>query len=107
MQNPTVRTRSGLLWNLISLVAGWCAATTATATAISANSAGDSFVVVAAQPSAQLTSIGVANSQSAAPYTATIEGAVVHAIPTLDGFGLFVLAALLGLAVLWLWRRRE
>lgn len=30
-----------------------------------------------------------------------------HAIPTLDGFGLFVLATLLGLAVLWFWRRRQ
>jgi hypothetical protein len=38
---------------------------------------------------------------------AAANGTAAHAIPTLNGFGLFVLAALLGLAALWLWRRRE
>ena len=33
--------------------------------------------------------------------------AVVHAVPTLDGLGLFTLATLLGIAALWLWRHRQ
>lgn len=38
---------------------------------------------------------------------AAANGAAAHTIPTLDGFGLFVLAALLGVAALWFWRRRQ
>lgn len=38
---------------------------------------------------------------------ATSAGVIAHAIPTLDGFGLLVLATLLGVAVLWLWSRRQ
>lgn len=35
-------------------------------------------------------------------------GAVVaHPVPALDGFGLLIMATLLGLAALWYWRRRE
>jgi len=49
----------------------------------------------------------VAASGCASANAATANGAIAHAIPTLDGFGLFVLAALLGVAVLWLWRRRQ
>ncbi|MBK8740437.1 MAG: IPTL-CTERM sorting domain-containing protein [Betaproteobacteria bacterium] len=38
--------------------------------------------------------------------TADVAG-VAPAVPTLDGFGLLIMATLLGLAALWYWRRRE
>ena len=52
------------------------------------------------------TSIQVANS-TASMSVQSADGVVVHPIPALDGFGLLVMAALLGVAALWIWRRQQ
>jgi hypothetical protein len=49
--------------------------------------------------------IHVANSQSTA--VQTVDGITVHAVPTLDGFGLLVVSLLLGFAAFWIWRRQQ
>ncbi len=43
---------------------------------------------------------------ASATATAAVAG-TAHAVPTLDGFGLLIMATLLGLAALWYWRRRQ
>lgn len=52
------------------------------------------------------TRVSVGNS-SASPGIDSPADGVAHAIPTLDGSGLLVLASLLGVAALWMWRRRQ
>lgn len=54
---------------------------------------------------ASATAIAVSNSQSSTAQV--IDGVTVHAIPTLDGFGLLIVALLLGAAALWIWRRQQ
>ena len=85
----------------------WCASAKADSPLSSLSPVEQSVALPAAPPNPLPATFVVANSQSGARLATAVEGAVVHAIPALDGFGLLVLAALLGLAVLWLWRRRQ
>jgi hypothetical protein len=50
------------------------------------------------------TSILVVNSRAST--TQSIGDSVVHPIPTLDGFGLFVTAIIMAAAAFWIWRRQ-
>ena len=65
-----------------------------------------------AQPSASQdtffvpTSIHVGNSTATAQVQIG-DNILAHPIPTLDGSGLLVVAGLLGVAALWLWRRQQ
>jgi hypothetical protein len=107
MQNPTFWARLGLLWCLFIFAACWCASAKAAASNFAGTPAADSVAALAAPPNIVTTTIAVANSQTNATQVVAANGVVAHAIPTLDGFGLFVLAVLLGLAVLWFRHRRE
>jgi IPTL-CTERM motif len=107
MQNPAFSARLGLLWCLFIFATCWCASTKAASPDFPGSPANHPAAVVADQVRAKTTTITVANSQANSTHAVAANGAEVHAIPTLDGFGLFVLAASLGLAVLWLWRRRQ
>jgi len=49
--------------------------------------------------------ISVANTQSIAVHPK--DALIVHAIPTLDGFGLLIMSLLLGAAAFWIWRRQQ
>ena len=51
------------------------------------------------------TSIRVANTQSLSIQSA--DDLVVHPVPALDGFGLFVTAILVAAAAFWIWRRQR
>ncbi len=52
------------------------------------------------------THLSIANS-SASTQVQAADGIVAHPIPTLDGFGLLIVVALLGIAALWIWRRQQ
>ena len=106
MQNPAFWGRLGLLWCLFIFATCWCASTKAASPHFSGLPAGHPVALVAAPSAAVPTTVAVTNSQTRATRETTA-GDIVHAIPTLDGFGLFLLAALLGLAALWVWRRRQ
>ena len=72
------------------------------------NAAVKSVMASASSPMTNLTpatAIAVENSGSSTAQV--IDGVVVHPIPTLDGFGLLVVALLLGAAALWIWRRQQ
>jgi hypothetical protein len=107
MRNPAFWARSGLLCCLFTFAAVWCAGANALTPAFSSPATNHEAIASAAQPAAVTTTLSVANSQAKAASAVGKDGAVVHAIPTLDGFGLFIVAALLGVAALWLWRRRQ
>lgn len=104
MRNPAFWARSGLLWCLFILAAGWYTGANALPTDPSGPATNHEATASAAQPVTVTTTLSVANSHVSALGK---DGALVHAIPTLDGFGLFIVAALLGVAALWLWRRRQ
>jgi hypothetical protein len=107
MRNPAFWARSGLLWCLFILATGWCAGANALTPAISGPATKHEAMASAAQPVTATTTLSVANSQANIVSAVGKDGAIVHAIPTLDGFGLFIVAGLLGVAALWLWRRRQ
>jgi len=56
-------------------------------------------------PALSPTSIRVANSQSLSIQPSG--DFVVHPVPALDGFGLFVTVIVLAVAALWIWRRQQ
>ena len=61
--------------------------------------------VVLTAPDLSPTSIRVANTQSLSIQSAG--DLVVHPVPALDGFGLFVTAILVAAAAFWIWRRQR
>ena len=69
---------------------------------------GQSVAAVASVAATTNTTIIVSNSRSKStqPETAAAANAP-HAMPTLNGFSLLVLAMSLGVAALWIWRRRQ
>jgi hypothetical protein len=107
MQNPAFWARLGLLWCLFIFAACWCAGAKASPPGFSGIPAMDSRAILVAPADPVRTTIAVTNSPDNSMRAVTTNGAIVHPIPTLDGFGLFILAGLLGVAALWLWRRRE
>ena len=107
MQNPAFWARLGLLWCAFVFAACWCASAKG-ATPVFANSQiVQTSTVNGTLAYAGSTSIVVTNSLSVQPRPVAANDSIVHAIPTLDGFGLFILAALLGVAAFWMWRRRQ
>lgn len=107
MQNPVFWARLGWLCCLFIFAACWSASAKAAPSYFSGSPADGSVAVLAAPSSSVPTTLAVANSQTNTAQAVAPNGTVAHAIPVLDGFGLFVLAALLGVAALWLWRRRQ
>jgi IPTL-CTERM motif len=106
MQNPAFWARLGLLWCLFIFATCWCASTKAATSNLSGSAADQSIAVLAEPLDSVTTTLAVSNSQAGATHARAANGLVAYAIPTLDGFGLFLLAGLFGLAALWL-RRRE
>jgi hypothetical protein len=96
-----------LLWCVFVFAACWCASAAAGPPSFPGSTVDQPVASSAAPPRAIPTILATANSQSASSDAMGGNRVAVHAIPTLDGFGLFILAALLGLAVFWLWRRRQ
>ena len=68
------------------------------------NAEGDDSNGKTTAPAADLPVFQITNTQSMS--IALSDQGQVHAIPTLDGFGLFVTAIVLGAAALWIWRRQ-
>lgn len=119
MQNPAFWARLGLLWCAFIFIACWCAsakAATPEDPGAGVVRGGFATVAVTAAPAGWATAppgsrdrtlFAVANSRSSHAAPVASGDITAHAIPALNGFGLFVLATLLGVAALWLWRRRQ
>ena len=110
MGNPAFWGRLGLVWCLLVFGACSCAndavgqTTAATTPADAAQARSKAARADASRASTRLT---VSNSAAPEPSRTKSGETVVHAMPTLDGSGLFVLATLLGVCALWMWRRRQ
>ena len=104
MQNPAFWARIGFLWCLLVFGACWCASSNA------ATMQSPALPLPALDaPQAGRTAIGVDDTQAKAASRSTVAagGVAAHAIPALDGLGLFTLVTLLAIAALWLWRGRQ
>ena len=112
MRNPALWAKTGVLFCLAMCTFCWCATgAMAAGPIVPAQPVGTTEQAAASSGNAGAidevdTRISVRNSGARDTVDAPGHG-VVHAIPTLNGFGLLVLASLLGVAALWMWRRRQ
>ncbi len=106
MQNPAFWGRFGLLWLLFIFNACWCASSNAADAKSDRGSGARSVVAVTSVAETSATALTVANSRSKSTRVAPAAASEPHAMPALNGFSLLILAASLGLAALWIWRKR-
>lgn len=108
MRNPAFWWRVGVLRCVFVISVMWSAGSDAAATRSDQAPPGRSVVAVTSVAAAATTTIIVSNSRSKSsqPETTAATNAP-HAMPTLNGFSLLVLALSLGIAALWIWRRRQ
>ena len=108
MRNPAFWGRVGALWCLFVFSAFWSAGAGAAVARSDQGASGRSVVAVTSAAATTSTTISVANSRSKSSHSASAAAAnEPHAMPTLNGFSLLILAMSLGLAALWIWRKRQ
>ena len=108
MDNPVTRGCAAILWCVLALGAVGCASASGgdlPPPVVSVARSAQHGVAPSAPPFR--TTIAVGNSQSSPRILRTADGTLAHAVPALDGLGLLLLASLLGVAALWMWRGRQ
>ncbi len=110
MGNPAFWGRLGLAWCLFIFGACWCASD-AIGRVADAPAGVDAAETRSKTSSVQVPRVAprlaVDNRTAAATSRADPATPAVRSIPTLNGFGLFIVATLLGVGALWMWRRRQ
>ena len=108
MRNPAFWGRVGVLRCVFVVSVMWSAGSAAAAAKSDHATPGRSVVAVTSVAAAATTTIIVSNSRSKSTQPETTAAThAPHAMPTLNGFSLLVLAMSLGIAALWIWRRRQ